>query len=88
MSYEVKCYNIKPNNITRWLVLGKSKEYLVTQYSCTCKDFLLKLTKKENGTCKHILLLKESIKNNKFDKYNISNQEFRKLRYYLMEFKK
>ena len=88
MSYEVKCYNITPNNITRWIVLGKSKEYLVTKYSCTCRDFLLKLTKKENGTCKHISLLKESIRYNEFDKYDINTQEFRKLRYYLMEFKK
>ncbi len=88
MSYNIKCYTIKPNNIKRWLVIGRTKEYLVTEKSCTCKDFLLKLTKKEQGICKHIMLLQDSIKNNEFDIYEITTQEYRKLRFYLLELKK
>lgn len=88
MSYNVKCYLIQPNNIRRWLVLGRIKEYLVTEKSCTCRDFLMKLTKKEQGECKHIVLLKESIEKNEYDTYTISIQEFRKLRYFLLELKK
>lgn len=88
MSFNVKCYIIKPNNIKRWLVLGKTKEYLVTEKSCTCRDFLLKITKKEQGICKHIVLLNESIKNSEFDTYEITTQEFRKIRYFLLELKK
>lgn len=88
MSYDVKCYLIQPNNIKRWLILGKTKEYLVTEKSCTCRDFLMKLTKKEQGKCKHIVLLKESINTNEFDTYSITIQEFRKLRPFLLELKK
>ena len=88
MSYDVKCYSIQPNKTKRWLVLGKTKEYLVTNNSCTCRDFLLKLTKKEKDVCKHIILLRESIQNKEFDIYKISNQEYRKIRMYLLELKK
>ena len=88
MSFNVKCYSIQPNNNKRWLVLGKTKEYLVTKTSCTCRDFLLKLTKQEFGLCKHIVLLEESIKKGEFDTYIITNQEYKKLRPYLLELKK
>ncbi len=88
MSYEVKCYTILPNKSKRWLVLGKTKEYMVTRTSCTCHDYLLKIAKKEPGICKHLQLLHDSIENNAFDNYEISNQEYRKLRYYLLDLKK
>lgn len=88
MSFTVKCYKIQPNNITRWVVLGKNKEYLVTHSSCTCRDFLLKITKKEVTDCKHILFLKNALKTKEFDEYSITIQEFKIIRDYLMEFKK
>lgn len=88
MSYEVKCYNIKPNNTKRWLVLGTTKEYIVTHNSCTCRDFILKTTKKEKAFCKHLSLLENAIQKNEFDSYDITIQEYRQLREYLMELKK
>jgi predicted nucleic acid-binding Zn finger protein len=88
MSFSVKRYIIKPNNVSRWLVIGTSKEYLVTPYSCTCKDFFIKITKKEKSICKHIALLNDAMKTNEFDSYEISIQEFKKLRQFLFEIKK
>ena len=88
MSYEVKCYNIKPHNNKRWLVLGTTKEYVVTQNSCTCRDFILKTTKKEKAFCKHLVLLENAINKKEFDTYDITIQEYKQLRNYLMEFKK
>lgn len=88
MSYEVKCYIIQPNNSIRWLVLGKTKEYLVTKYSCTCRDFLTKTRKNEIKKCKHIISYLKALENNMFDSYNISISEFREIRPYLLEIKK
>ena len=88
MSYEVKCYHIRPNNIKRWIVLGTTKDYLVTHNSCTCRDFLLKIAKKETAICKHITLFHDALVKKEFDTYYITIQEYKSLRPYLMELKK
>ena len=88
MSYEVKCYHINPNNVKRWVVLGTTKEYLVTHNSCTCRDFLLKITKKEKAFCKHLALFHTAFTKKEYDTYYITIQEFRSLRPYFFELKK
>lgn len=88
MSYFVKCYIVQPTNCKRWLILGKTKEYLVTKDSCTCRDFLTKLLKKEQSKCKHILLFLSALETKEFDTYEITISEYRELRPYLLELKK
>ena len=88
MGYFVKCYIIQPTNSKRWLILGKTKEYLVTQDSCTCRDFLTKLLKKEQGKCKHMLLFLNALETKEYDTYQITTSEYRELRPYFLELKK
>ena len=88
MSFPVKCYIISPNNNRRWIVIGKTKEYLVTEFSCTCRDYLSKIMKKEGAKCKHMIQYLQALESNQYDTYNISAQEFRDLRPYILELKK
>ena len=88
MSPLVKCYSIQPHGSKRWVVLGTAKEYLVTLYSCTCRDFMSKTLKKDDKKCKHIIALQEALQKGEFDMYTISTQEYKELRPYLLEIKK
>ena len=84
MNFNTKKYVILPNKAERWLFVGKNKEYLVTDNSCTCKSFFLNISKKNKIPCKHINTLIEAKKNNEFDSFYINVQEYRKIRLFLL----
>ncbi|MBO3757723.1 MAG: hypothetical protein QXS21_04615 [Thermoproteota archaeon] len=53
----VKKYKFMPSNITFWVVVGKTNEYLVIPESnfCTCDDFLFSFFKGEQPFCSHLI---------------------------------
>lgn len=56
----VKKYKFTPSNITFWVVVGKTNEYLVIPESrfCTCDDFLFSFFKGEQPFCSHLIAQK------------------------------
>lgn len=85
----VKKYVIKPGNIVRWLVVGKNREYLLNEYSCTCKSFQMQLSKKTFFyTCKHQTTLKNATTTGMFDSFEISIPEYQQLREFFLNIKK
>ncbi|MGB9894823.1 MAG: hypothetical protein ACP5IT_04910 [Thermoproteota archaeon] len=56
----VKKYKFTPSNITLWVVVGKTNEYLVIPESrfCMCDDFLFSFFKGEQPFCSHLIAQK------------------------------
>lgn len=56
----VKKYKFTPSNLTFWVVVGKTNEYLVIPESrfCTCDDFLFSFFKGEQPFCSHLIAQK------------------------------
>lgn len=88
MGNPVKLYNIIPGDKKRWIIIGKNREYFLTEFSCTCKSFQLITSKKEKKDCKHLVLLKNAIESFEYDIYNITIPEYKNLRPYLLQIKK
>jgi len=53
----VKKYRFMPSNITFWVVVGKTNEYLVIPESnfCTCDDYLFSFFRGEQPFCSHLI---------------------------------
>ena len=66
----------------RWIVVGNSREYLnlATPIWCRCYAFQQGLYEDPFFQCKHSLAVKIAIKENKFDKFELSKEEFEPLR--------
>ena len=88
MSYAIKKYNIIPGNRERWIIVGKTREYFLTEFSCSCKSFQLIISRREKEICKHIKTVREAIKSGKYDSYDISIPEYQNIRDYLINNKK
>jgi predicted nucleic acid-binding Zn finger protein len=60
----VKRYLFEPSNREVWVVVGKNRDYLVSDFYCDCDDFYFKVViKRRAKTCYHILskLLAEAL---------------------------
>jgi predicted nucleic acid-binding Zn finger protein len=60
----VKRYIFEPSNREVWIVVGKNRDYLVSDFYCDCDDFYFKVViKRRAKTCYHILakLLAEAL---------------------------
>ncbi|PWI49456.1 hypothetical protein CEE45_01305 [Candidatus Heimdallarchaeota archaeon B3_Heim] len=77
----VKKYVIDGNS-ERWVVVGTSRDYLnlATPVWCRCYAFQKGYYKDPYFECKHSLAVKIAIKENSYDKYEVSNKEFEPLR--------
>ena len=87
MSYNVKKYIVVPGDKERWLVIGKTREYFITNNSCSCKSFQLIVSRRENTICKHLEEMKLAKVSNEYDTYVISIPEYQNLRRYLLQLK-
>ena len=88
MTSIIKRYNIGLKPIYQWIVVGENNEYFVTTCSCTCKDFQLKVAKKQIKKCKHMISVENGKKSGAFDNFDISIQEWQNIRKYLFSIKK
>lgn len=72
----VKKYIIKPSHLVRWVIVGSSKDYLVSINFCPCHSFAV------NKNCKHILMLKDAMVSHNYDIFYLDSQEWKELRNY------
>ena len=84
----VKKYLIKPGKTVRWLIVGKNREYLLNQYSCTCKSFQMELSRKTFRLCKHQKELIKATESGEYDSFAITIPEYQNLRNFLLNIKK
>ena len=77
----VKKYVINEKS-ERWIVVGNSYDYLnlKTPIWCRCYAFQQGLYDDPFFQCKHSLAVKLAIKENKFDEFHLSKEEFDLLR--------
>lgn len=56
----VKKYVFMPGERVRWVVVGKTRDYLVvpTAGFCTCEDFFYRVMNQEKPMCYHLLAVK------------------------------
>ena len=66
----------------RWIVVGNSRDYLnlTTPIWCRCYAFQQGIYDDPFFQCKHSLAVKIAIKESKFDKYELTKDEFETLR--------
>jgi predicted nucleic acid-binding Zn finger protein len=66
----------------RWVVVGNSRDYLnlTKPIWCSCYAFQQGLYDDPLFQCKHSLAVKIAIKENKFDNFEITKEEFEPLR--------
>ncbi len=66
----------------RWVVVGKSREYLVLIKPnwCSCYDFQNGVLNNRIIQCKHNLAVKIAIKENRFDLVNLTKKEYDEVR--------
>ena len=69
-------YQFIPSRITRWVVSGQGKEYLVIERNfCSCRDFLFNvLYRREISTCYHLLARELAEQVNEFEEIEISDE--------------
>lgn len=72
----VKRYTIIPSGAVRWVVVGKNRDYIVSDDFCSCKSFLLHL----GEPCKHIFEMKEARKNRSYDAFELTFEEYDPIR--------
>lgn len=72
----VKKYTIIPSGTIRWVVVGKNRDYIVSDNFCSCKSFLLHL----GEPCKHITAMKEAKINGEFDSFELTFEEYDPIR--------
>jgi len=72
----VNKYIVNPGEIERWIVVGKTKDYLVSDDFCSCKDFMLHIGK----ACKHIAEMKKARSSGNHERFNLTFEEFEPLR--------
>ncbi|MHA2297861.1 MAG: hypothetical protein ACXADA_17660 [Candidatus Hodarchaeales archaeon] len=72
----VKKYVLNPSGSERWVVVGKNRDYLVSDDFCSCIDFLLHLGK----SCKHIDEMNQAKKSGDYETFNLSFEEYEPLR--------
>ena len=77
----VKKYIINEKS-ERWIVVGNSRDYLnlVTPIWCRCYAFQQGIYEDPFFQCKHSLAVKLAIKENKYEKFNVSKEDFDLLR--------
>ncbi|MDW8084017.1 MAG: SWIM zinc finger family protein [Candidatus Caldarchaeum sp.] len=56
----VKKYLFKPGERVRWVVVGRTRDYLVVPAAgfCTCEDFFFRVMSHEKPMCYHLLAVK------------------------------
>ncbi|MEM4384734.1 MAG: SWIM zinc finger family protein [Candidatus Caldarchaeum sp.] len=56
----VKKYVFKPGDRVRWVVVGKTRDYLVLPEAgyCSCEDFFFRVMSHEKPMCYHLLAVK------------------------------
>ncbi|MFW9992792.1 MAG: SWIM zinc finger family protein [Candidatus Odinarchaeota archaeon] len=72
----VKKYVLNPDGAERWVVVGKTRDYLVFDEFCSCKNFLLHLGK----PCKHINEMKEAREKGDYETFTLMFEEYEPLR--------
>lgn len=77
----VKKYTINGKN-ERWIVVGNSRDYLnlTTPIWCRCYAFQQGIFNDPFFQCKHSLAVKIAIKESKFEKFELTKEEFKPLR--------
>ena len=60
----VKKYIFRPSNRVRWIVVGRTRDYIVLPSVgyCSCEDFFFRVMSHEKPMCYHILAVKISQK--------------------------
>jgi len=73
----VKKYIIN-EKIIRWVVVGKSKEYLVliNPNWCLCYDFQHNALRNRVAKCKHNIALQIAQEENNYDTFNLTKEEY------------
>ncbi|MCS6783890.1 MAG: hypothetical protein RMI43_04665 [Candidatus Caldarchaeum sp.] len=56
----VKKYVFRPGGRVRWVVVGKTRDYLVVPAAgfCTCEDFFFRVMSNEKPMCYHLLAVR------------------------------
>ncbi|MHA1167219.1 MAG: SWIM zinc finger family protein [Candidatus Hodarchaeales archaeon] len=79
----VKKYIIIPGGSIRWVVVGKNRDYIVSDDYCSCKNFLLHI----GDECKHIRAMKEARKNGDYDTFELTFEEYDPIRKEFLDIK-
>lgn len=83
--HDLKKYVIQPTGAVRWFLVGKTREYFLSESTCTCHSFMINKKVGEERTCKHLILLKEAKEVGLYDEVILSVQEYVDLRPYLYQ---
>lgn len=70
-SNRVKKYVFKPSNRVVWIVVGKSRDYLIMPVAdfCTCNDFYFRVMNRQIHLCYHLIGQKLAQTLEKYDSY-------------------
>jgi len=65
----VKKYVFQPSGRVRWIVVGKTRDYIVLPTSgfCSCEDFFFRVMNHEKPMCYHLLAVKLALLTDEFD---------------------
>ncbi|MEM1936588.1 MAG: SWIM zinc finger family protein [Candidatus Caldarchaeum sp.] len=66
---KVKKYVFKPSNRLRWVVVGKTRDYLVLPAVgyCSCEDFFFRVMSHEKPMCYHVVAVKLAMLTEEFE---------------------
>jgi predicted nucleic acid-binding Zn finger protein len=78
---KVKKYVFTPSGRTRWIVVGRNRDYLILPKAghCTCEDFFFRVLSHEKPMCYHLLAQKIAEKTGRFETIEEEDGWYRKL---------
>ncbi|MCL7385811.1 MAG: SWIM zinc finger family protein [Thaumarchaeota archaeon] len=77
----VKRYVFKPSGRVRWVVVGRTQDYLILLKAgyCTCDDFYFRVLSHEKPMCYHLLAAKIASESGKYEEIYEEDKWYRRL---------